>query len=1118
MSQNVIQTSFAAGELTPGIWGHVDLAKYRAGAATMRNFFVDFRGGASTRPGTKFVGQCKVSSTSSPPRLIPFQFNVLQSYQLEFGHQYIRFITNGGYILETGVNITNITKASPPLVTAAAHGFSAGDWVYVSGVSGMTQINGRTGIVQNVNANNFTLADTLGGNIDTTAYSNYTANGTAARYYTLASPYSSSDLELLGYTQSADVLTLVHPSYAPRDLTRTGNTAWTLTAISLAPGIAPPSSVTVTANGGGGSYTYAYVVTAATDTEESVASVSGQVAAVALNPSTGAQVKIAWSTVGTATKYNIYKATVSNTGPVPDGALYGLVGTSIGTTFIDNNFAPDFTKTPPLGRNIFTPNAVGNVTIGNGGANWTSNVTLQVRDVAGGGAVFNTTVTNGTITAVNVASTGQNFQNPILTIKDGTGVNATGSFTLADDGTGNGTYQITAVNITAGGAGYGATARAYALDPKGTGAQINVFTAAGAIANNATLTANGTGYQSPQLIITDTGNGTANTSLTLNMNASTNYPATTCYFQQRKVYAGASNTPQTVNLGQPGNYKNFDISTPGRDDDALSLTIASTQVNAVKALVPMSQGLIVLTGSGAWQISGGQQNADLTPTTAQATPQAFNGCSSVKPIVINYDILYVQSRGDAVRDLAYNFYVNVYTGSDITMLSSHLFRDHSVREWAWQEEPFKIVWTVMDSGVLLSLTYLKDQEIYGWSRHDTLGLFRSVSTVVESDRNAVYFVTQRFIRGAWWNYVERLDERRLGANLPLGIPAQVEQAWFVDCGLQYPVSTPNATLTPAAAVGGGNITSGVVVTGGANYSNGTSITVTDPTGTGCVMNLTIANGTVTAAGVVASGSNYTNPTVRLFDPAGTGSGAVVNAIVTNLVNFTADAAVFSAQNVGDVIRINGGKATITAFNSNTSVTANLSTPILGLVPNSVSTANPNGVPLPAASGGWTLSTPTMSVSGLWHLEGQTVSILADGSTQPSVTVTNGTVTLQNSASLITIGLPFQAQLQTLPLDLGGNPTVQGKRKQISAVTARVQDTRGLKWGPDTDNLIEFKQRTNESYGVPIALFTGDQRLVIPSVWTVYGQIIAQQDYPLPATILAVIPEINVGDQPDKGET
>src|SRR6516225_7844549 len=95
MAQPAIQTSFASGEWAPKLRSRVDIAKYKTGAALMRNFYVDWSGGgASTRQGTKYIAQCGGLGA----RLVPFQPTASISYVLEFGQNYIRFYSNGARI------------------------------------------------------------------------------------------------------------------------------------------------------------------------------------------------------------------------------------------------------------------------------------------------------------------------------------------------------------------------------------------------------------------------------------------------------------------------------------------------------------------------------------------------------------------------------------------------------------------------------------------------------------------------------------------------------------------------------------------------------------------------------------------------------------------------------------------------------------------------------------------------------------------------------------------------------------------------------------------------------------------------------------------------------------
>jgi hypothetical protein len=155
--------------------------------------------------------------------------------------------------------------------------------------------------------------------------------------------------------------------------------------------------------------------------------------------------------------------------------------------------------------------------------------------------------------------------------------------------------------------------------------------------------------------------------------------------------------------------------------------------------------------------------------------------------------------------------------------------------------------------------------------------------------------------------------------------------------------------------------------------------------------------------------------------------------------------------------------------------------------------------------------PVTVVSGLGHLEGKTVAILGDGSVVPSQVVTGGTVTLDAAYSKVTVGLPYTARLETLNLEVQGAPTLQGEMKKIAQVTVRVKDARGLQLGLDQGSLQEVKQRTSETLGTAIQPFEGDWQVSVPSEWNRNGRIVAQQTYLLPATILDLIAEVNVGD-------
>lgn len=360
MAVNFIQPSFAAGEISPNLYARVDLAKYHIAAKLLRNFFTWPSGGVSNRGGTMFVGRCK--NSSEPVHLIPFQFNLIQNYVLEFGHLYMRVIMNGGYVLEPSIDITGITQANPGVITADNHGYSTGDQVFITGTG--TQIDSTPGkqyLVNVLTANTFSLTDLDGNAVNTTAFSAYGGSGgTAARVYTLVTPYAGTDVQAIKWTQSADVLTLCHPNYPPADLGRTQHWIWTYTPITFAPQIEAPTGVTFSNTRGTSGYTdtgwnYSYVVTAVSNSppDESLPSGAFNGTGVQLNSAAGAYNNISWQGLAAAQYYRVYKANPTYELAIdPANAMYGYIGTATGTSFVDTEIAPDFTQSPPQGQTL----------------------------------------------------------------------------------------------------------------------------------------------------------------------------------------------------------------------------------------------------------------------------------------------------------------------------------------------------------------------------------------------------------------------------------------------------------------------------------------------------------------------------------------------------------------------------------------------------------------------------------------------------------------------------------------------------------------------------------------------------------------------------------------------
>ncbi|MET4341939.1 hypothetical protein [Bradyrhizobium sp. RT9a] len=1054
----LIKPSYAAGELSPSIWGRTDFAKWNIGASVFRNCFVSYRGPASSRAGLGWVGKSltPASASSLPPKLVRFQFNIFQSYQLEFGvgpdgRPYMRVVVNGAYLLDTSFPVTGATNANPCVLHVPGHTFNNGDWVFLDNIAGMTELDANSYIVTNAVPDFITLLSIFALPVNSLTYGAYISGGTASKIFTsYDSPYRLEDLPYLKVVQSADVMTLccvnqqTGTEYPPIDLQRLAANTWDFVETTFAASIAAPTGVSGVYSGGAPTTAtqYAYVVTAVDSTtgDESVASSvayitnSDDIALVAGSHT------ITWNAVTGAAYYNVYQAPPSYGTAVPVGSVFAYVGSAYGTQFVNSNILADQAKTPPLHNNPFARGAIASVgVIPTGGVFAQATTSAVITSTGGAGGVIVPVVVSGNVVAAIVQNGGHGYL-------AGDTVRFTDSGTAAT--------QVAPLNI------------------------------------------------GPQT-------GT--------------YPGVPGYFQSRRVYAATSNNPDTLFGSQTGSYTNMDASVPPIDSDAIIATPWGQQVNGIQALLPMPGGLIVATGLDAWQVAGaGGAGSTWTPSSQSAQPQESTGFApTVPPLKIGYDILYNQSLGYVIRDIEYNFYNNIYAGDDISILSNHLFDGYEILGWAWAQVPWKIVWSWRNDGRFLSLTYDKKQQLQGIARHDTNGLVQGVAVATEPPVDAPYFVVKRFIRGVgqWAYFIERMDNRLWQGP---------EDPRCVDAFLTLPQPAPDATLSASEAQGPGTIAGGYLATGGQGYTDPTA-RIFDPLGLGSggLITLTQTGGVVDGFVIVDAGQDYSPSTVvQVLDPTGAGATLVIQ--VSQSVTFEASANVFSAGDIGAVIRIGGGQATVQSVQSPTAVTAAITVPIVQVIPN-----DPYRLPVPAPSGAWTITQPVTTISNLGHLEGMEVTGLADGAVIPPVTVVNGAIELDAPASSVVVGLPFIAQLQAMPVEVPQVGTIQGSRKVISGLNVRMEKTRGIQVGSDQpvastldfneeipwSNLVDLPEVPRANLpDAALPLFTGDKFAPTSGDWQNWngweaapGMVSAQQLLPLPMNILAFMPNVELGD-------
>lgn len=933
-----LKSSFAGGELSPSMYGRTDIAKYDSGAAVLRNFFVLRYGGAANRPGFKFIAQ---TYNNKKAVLIPFMYSTDQNYIVEITAGRCQFYTDGGIVVKE--------------------------------------------------------------------------DGTP---YSIENFFTDKDLEdaaKIKYTQSADVLFIVHPAHAPMTLTRYGSLDWRFEAMDITGGPfdasnfnsayivtktqqwTTPGTYTVHipagidsieykiagagGGGGGGNHMshgpYLYGGNGGSGElltgKMTVTSNSDYQVIVGAGGAGGVGVKYSDSQTSGKSGGNSSFGNISARG---GGGGYRATTPSYSSSEGEWIGGSDGANGTSYGAGGAGGNGTGwSGTAGSGGNGWVEilysasigdNTTVKASDVYGDitltasddifaksdeGSLFalthflETDYKKGT-----PSSTGGNLQVSVLP-KSNVYVESfgfwDGNFSLekydpvslqwvnvrTQSGNRSQNYSLTEENTSESIASYRVTSTEFNTGVwSGENEKQRGYITIQSIGGDYTGHVLITEYVSPTVVKGTVKKQLASTDETRDFafaawNGEKGYPSATGFYEDRLVFAGSKGFPQTFWTSKTGDYYNFGTSIPSADDDGITATLNGGQMNGIKAIIAFGE-MLLLTAGGEFKVSGGGKA--ITGSNVLSQPQEYRGVSDVNPVTIGSRIIYVQHQGNIIRDLAYSYDVDKYTGDDLNLLASHLFEGHKIISMTYQQIPNSIVWCVRDDGLLLGLTYIKEQDIYAWHQHTTAGgKFVSVCNIGGATEDKLYAVIER---GGQY-YVEIMESRDKSTN--------VEDQFFVDSGITYE------------------------------------------------------------------------------------------------------------------------------------------------------------------------GEPTDEISGLEHLEGYTVAILADGNVLPQQTVENGKVLLGNKYKKVHVGLPIDAEIKTLPIDFTAQDgTYLSRKKRIATVTLLLKDSRGGLFGMKENELDEFKWRSNEAYGEPIGLQTGKFKVTIKSAtYDETQQIIIKQPDPLPMTVLSLIPEI-----------
>ncbi len=831
-------TNFTAGKLSPRLDGRTDLNKYYNGCKTLTNFTIQPHGGATRRPGTRFIHEVK--SSASAVRLIPFEFSTTQTYVMEFGNSYIRFYKDKGIITEGDKSISAITQANPAVVTSNSHGYTDGDHVIISGVVGMTELNGKTFIVANKTTNTFELQNVDAANINSSGFTAYGSAGTINKIYQITSPYGTADLPDIKFAQSADLMYLVHPSHAIRTLTRTGHTSWTLATPSLTGSVSP-----------------------------------------ALNTTTD------------------------------------------------------------------------------------------------------------------------------------------------------------------------------------------------------------------------------------------KYPSSVSFFEQRLVFAGSNDNPQTLWFSKTSDYNNF--TTGSNDTDAMVYTIASNKVNAIRYL-SAQRTLIAGTVGGEFVVSASGTTSPLTPTNVQIQKQTNYGSANVDAVQIANVTMFLQRAKRKLREMAYSYDFDTYVAPDMTILSEDI-TESGINEMSYQQEPDSILWCTRTDGKLIGLTYQRNEEVVGWHEHQISGKVDTTKNIIAQ---GIAFTSNSSNVSTTNNTITKSSHGLSTGDVVYYYAASNTIGGLSNGIFYYVIATDSNTVKLA--------------TSAANATAGTAISLTstpeNDTTQYLYQGVNIANNTLFSAS-----HGFETGDEIYYETSGTAIGGLQENLKyyvkrINLNEFKLS----TTKDLKNIVVLTSAPTTEQTDNIfANAVVENIATipgdadedDLYMVVKRTINGATRRYVEyLTSYDYGETIDNafyldsglsysgdPITSISGLDHLEGEQVTILADGSTHSAKTVSLGAISLDRSASTIQIGLGYESILQTMRIEAGAQQGVaQSRIKRIHEITLRLFRSVGLEVGSNLADMETIPFRTSsDAMDVATLEFTGDKDIEFRGDFETDGYIYIRQTQPLPTNVIGIYPRVTTNE-------
>lgn len=340
-------------------------------------------------------------------------------------------------------------------------------------------------------------------------------------------------------------------------------------------------------------------------------------------------------------------------------------------------------------------------------------------------------------------------------------------------------------------------------DPTGSGCELRWEIDSNGTFTKVDVLNPGGNYSDPTIRVDTTSTGSG-AEFSIETGTTGSYPASVGYFEQRRIFAGSRSRPQTVWMTATGTESNMTYHLPLQDDDRISFTVASRDLNQIQHVVALQQ-LLMLTSAAEWRVSPLNSDA-ITPTSISVRPQSYVGASNVQPVLANNTAIYAASRGGHVREIAYNYNAGGYVTGDLSLRAEDMFTGKEILDLAYSKEPYPVVWAVSSGGALLGLTYVPEQQVGAWFSYETEGKFMSATVVQEGLDDVIYVITNRTINGVKKAFVE-CSTRRDDTSNKSGV--------YLDCAGLY-VGEPTNKVSGVKWLAGQEVTvnaDGNIITG-----------------------------------------------------------------------------------------------------------------------------------------------------------------------------------------------------------------------------------------------------------------------------------------------------------------